>query len=74
MACDTVTCGGGDAALERTFPLCAQPEQIKIEAKTGLRRVDSLVYGKGQTPTITGREHFDRAPNSDKFVAANAIG
>ena len=74
MACDTVTCGGGDTALERTFPLCAQPERTKIEAKTGLRRVDGLVYDKGQSPTITGREHFDRAPNSEKFVVAEAIG
>ena len=64
---------GGNAALERTFPLCAQPERTKIEAKTGLRRVDGLVYGKGQTPTITGREPFDRGANSDKFVGANAI-
>ena len=64
----------GDVALERAFPLCAQPERTKIEAKTGLRRVDGLVYGNGQTPTITGREQFDRGANIDKFVVAKSIG
>ena len=66
--------GRGDLALERTPPLRAQSEQTKIEAETGPRRVDRLVYGKGQSPTITGREQFDRAPKSDNFVGANAIG
>ena len=65
---------GGNAALECTFPLRAQPERSKIDVETGLRRVDALVYDKGQSPTITGREHFDRAPNSEKFVVAEAIG
>jgi hypothetical protein len=53
--------------------LRAQSEQTKIKTETRLRRVDGLVYGKGQSPTITGREQFDRATNSDKFVGANAI-
>jgi len=65
---------GGNAALECTFPLRTYSEWTKIETETRLRRVDGLVYDKSQSPTITGREQFDRAPNSDKFVVAQAIG
>ena len=67
---------GGDLPLEGTSPLRvlrAQSKQIKIEVEARLRRVDVLAERKSHSPTITGREQFDRAPSVDKPAVDHVI-